>query len=528
VSVLVFAVFMDALDQTFVLTVMPSIMRSLYVPYTRLDDAGWIITGYLLGYIAALPLFGRLADVRGRRIIYVASLVLVAAASALCILTPRLDLFIGSRVMMAAGGAAVICVAMATGAELFPERRRALVLGIIGAAVEAGGVVGPIYGVALASLWNWRMIFVFNIVETIALAAFTTHLIPRRAMYRESQQEAPDESRRRRAPTGLLGRLQTSEVDYIGAALLGLVLAGLAIGLVGNRELDQSPVKWPWLVMGGVALVAFILHERRQEHPLIRLEFFRRAPFTAANIANFLVGGALIIALVEVPLHAYSFLNMTEAQAGLLLVRLTVMIPVGAVIGGWLADKIGYRIVALFGFMTSCAGFLLVTRWGVDPSGLVLTRDLMVIGFGFGLVIAPINATVTTSVGPLWMATGVAFVTVTRTMGNSIGLSWISSWGLRRFADLTSELELPLQTPGVSDAEYQKLVDAYSHAVESALRMVYADFFLVAAVVMGLALIPAMFFYRRRGGLSWWRRRMDSSHDRGPGSGSNTRFSYRK
>ncbi len=506
-AVLVFAVFMDALDQTFVLTVMPSIMQSLYVPYTRLDDAGWIITGYLLGYVVAMPLFGRLADVRGRRMIYVASLVLVAVASALCVLTRRLDLFIVSRVLMAAGGGALICVAMATGAELFPERRRALVLGIIGAAVEAGGVIGPVYGVALASLWDWRMIFVLNIVEAVLLALFTTHLIPRRTTYLETEQVVSEGAVSRRSRIGLLGRLRSSRVDYVGAALLGLVLAGVAIGLAGNTDLEQSPVKWPWLAVGGVALVAFVLHERRQKHPLIRLEFFRRAPFTAANIANFLVGGALIIAMVEVPLHAYSLLGMTEVEAGLLLIRLTVMIPVGAVVGGWLADRIGYRIAALIGFVMSCVGFILVTNWGIEPGGLALTRDLMIIGFGFGMVIAPINATVTTSVGPLWMATGVAFVTVTRTMGSSLGVSWLSSWGMRRFNNQTSELVMPFQTAGMSDAEYEKLVDAYRQTLEEALRSVYADFFLVAAILMGIAVIPAIFFYQRKKGLSWWRRR---------------------
>lgn len=503
-AVLVFAVFMDALDQTFVLTVMPSIMQSLYIPYTRLDDAGWIITGYLLGYVVAMPLFGRLADVRGRRMIYVASLVLVAVASTLCVITTRLDLFIVSRVLMAAGGGALICVAMATGAELFPERRRALVLGIIGAAVEAGGVIGPVYGVALASLWNWRMIFVLNIVEAVLLAAFTTHLIPKRTTYMESEQEISERPAGEQPAVGLFRRLRGGRVDYIGAALLGLVLTGIAIGLAGNTQLEQSPVKWPWLAVGGVALVAFVLHERRQEYPLIRLEFFRRAPFTAANIANFLVGGALIIAMVEVPLHAYSLLQMTEVEAGLLLIRLTVMIPVGAVIGGWLADRIGYQITALIGFLMACVGFLLVTRWAVHPSDLVMTRDLMIVGFGFGIVIAPINATVTTSVGPLWMATGVAFVTVTRTMGSSLGLSWLSSWGMRRFNDLTSESLMPLQTPGMSDAEYQRLVDVYRDTLETAMRSIYADFFLIAAILMGLAVIPAVFFYRRKKGLSWW------------------------
>jgi MFS family permease len=508
------AVFEAALDQTFVLTVMPSIMESLGIPYTRINDAGWIVTGYLLGYAVATPFFGRLGDVRGRRFMYVLSLLLISLGSTLCVITSRLDLFIAARVIMAAGAGALVPVAMAAGADMFPSGGRGRVVGIVEGAAQAGVVLGPIYGVALAMLWDWRLIFLVNVPICLLLAAFTTHLLPARAVYFEGDEEEdahrpsrtrpPSRVRRsglieriRRTP--IITRLETwlewERVDYVGSLFMAAALTGITIGLNGDAE---NPVHWPWLVGGAAFLAAFILQLRRRRFPLIRPEFFARPAFAAAAVANLLVGGALIIAMVEIPLYAYSLFGMTELQGGLLLIRFTLMIPVGAVIGGWLADHIGYRTAALLGFVSACGGFGLVSLWPIDPSSAVMTRDLMITGLGFGLVIAPIAASVIAAVGRRWMATGLSLVSVARTMGMVIGLSSLSSWGVRRFNSMTAELLFPLKTPEMSDSEYNVLVDVYTGTLEASLHTMYSDFFVIAAVLMGLAAIPAVFFYRLR------------------------------
>jgi MFS family permease len=510
------AVFEAALDQTFVLTVMPSIMESLDIPYTRINDAGWIVTGYLLGYTVATPFFGRVGDVRGRRFMYVLSLLLISLGSTLCVVTSRLDLFIAARVIMAAGAGALVPVAMAAGADMFPSAKRGRVVGIVEGAAQAGVVLGPIYGVGLAMLWNWRLIFLFNVPICLLLAAFTTHLLPARAEYVEEEGAATanyraHSSRGRRAGSfvsRLRIRLGTSpslaratswleweRVDYVGALFMAVALAGLTIGLNGDAE---RPVHWPWLLLSAVGVVALVFQLRRRRFPLVRPEFFTRPAFSAAMIANLLVGGALIIGMVEIPLYAYSLFGMTELQGGLLLIRFTLMIPVGAVIGGWMADRIGYRIAALLGFVVACAGFVLVSFWPINPTNTVMTRDLMITGFGFGLVIAPIAATVIQAVGRRWMATGLSLVNVARTMGMTIGLASLSSWGVRRFNAMTADLLFPLKTPDMSDAEYNALVDAYTETLETSLHTMYSDFFVIAAVLMGLAAIPAVFFYRRR------------------------------
>lgn len=506
------AVFVAALDQTMVLTVMPSIMRSFYISVRDLNDAGWIITGYLLGYTIAMPLFGRLADVWGRRPMALVALVIFLVGSALCVVLTRLDLFVAARVVQAAGGGALVPIAMAAAADMFPPRRRALVLGIIGGAAEAGGVLGPIYGAGLTALWDWRLIFLVNVpLSLILMVACWFFLRP--GLQHATETEADGEEAAATTVPGDRGDgprakrwWQRGRVDYLGACFMALALAGITIGLgTGTQTIDASaanaatPVKWPWLVVSGVAFLIFIFYERRHERPLVRLDFFRRPAFAAANIAHLLVGAALIIGMVEIPLYAYTLFGMTEIEGGLLLIRLTLMIPVGAVVGGWLADLVGYRITAVLGFLVAAGGYLLVSRWPLDPTQFAMTRDLMVSGLGFGLVIGPIGASVTSSAGPKWMATGSALVTVSRMVGMVVGLSALSSWGVRRFNSLAAGITTPIVRPeGLTDAEWQAMKDAAAAATKGAAHTVFSEFFLIAAIVIAVAVIPALFFYKQR------------------------------
>jgi MFS family permease len=507
------AVFVAALDQTMVLTVMRSIMVSLYIDVRNLNDAGWIITGYLLGYTVAMPLFGRLADVWGRRPMAIVALVLFMVGSAFCVFLGRLDLFVAARVVQAAGGGALVPIAMAAAADMFPQERRGLVLGIIGGAAEAGGVLGPIYGAGLAALWSWRLIFFVNVPLCLFLIAVCWRLLRPGAVpfvgasAAGAAADREDAEDRGRVSAGSRRRWwQRGRVDYAGSALMAVALAGVTIGLgtgtqtVGDAaQASSTPVRWPWLVVSAVAFVAFILFERRHERPLFRLDFFKRPPFAAANIAHFLVGAALIIGMVEIPLYANTLFDMTQIESGLLLIRLTLLIPVGAVVGGWLADFLGYRITAVLGFLVACGGYILISRWPLDPAELTMTRDLMISGFGFGLVIGPIGASVISSAGARWMATGSALVTVSRMVGMVVGLSALSSWGVRRFNALTANTSTPIvRPPGLTDAEWQAMKDAAAAALDNALHAVFSEFFLIAAIVIGVAVIPAVFFYKSK------------------------------
>jgi MFS family permease len=504
------AVFVAALDQTMVLTLMQKIMVSLGIDVEHIGDAGWIVTGYLLGYTIAMPLFGRLADVWGRRPMAIGALVLFMVGSALCVVLSRLDLFVAARVVQAAGGGALVPIAMAAAADMFPLEKRGLVLGIVGGAAEAGGVLGPLYGVGLDTLWYWRLIFMVNIPLCLILIVICWRLLRydriRTASTDASDETDADEDAKRAARlAGKTRWWQRGRVDYVGSLLMAAALAGITVGLgTGTQTVDTaaagasgSPVNWPWLAVSGVAFVLFILYERQHYRPLIRLDLFKRPAFAAANVANFLVGAALIIGMVEIPLYAYTLFGLEEWEAGLLLIQLTLPIPIGAVIGGWLADRIGCRITAVLGFLVAAGGFLLVSRWPINPGFWTKLTDLAVSGLGFGLVIGPIGASVTSSGGPKWMATGSALVTVSRMVGMAVGLSAVSSWGVRRFNSLAASSAVTIiRTPGMSNVDYQ--VALTKAITRDSLHNVFGEFFIIAAIIIALAVIPALFLYKHK------------------------------
>src|SRR5205807_1191202 len=195
-------VFITALDQTVVVTALPKIIADpgINIPFTQLDHAAWIISAYLLGFIIAMPLMGRVSDIYGRRRIFLLCLSIFGAGSILCGLAPVLaqlsDLgflsainldtpspgliwLIAARFIQAIGGGAVVPVAMAIASDFYGPARRGLALGIIGAVTEAGGVVGPLYGAIIVQQFGWQYIFYLNVPIVIALMIAAWKLIPR-------------------------------------------------------------------------------------------------------------------------------------------------------------------------------------------------------------------------------------------------------------------------------------------------------------------------------------------------------------
>ena len=158
--------FIAALDQTVVVTALPSVMLDLKIPITQLDRVSWIITAYLLGYTVAMPLIGRLGDVYGYPRVYQASLVVFCIGTSLVAVAQNFEFMIGARVIQAIGGGATVPLGMALATSLVPPERRALALGVVGGAAEAGSMLGPAYGGAIVELSSWRWIFWLNVPQS--------------------------------------------------------------------------------------------------------------------------------------------------------------------------------------------------------------------------------------------------------------------------------------------------------------------------------------------------------------------------
>ncbi len=461
------AVLLGALDQTVVVTALPAIVDDLQIPFNRLDDAAWIVTAYLLGYTVAMPLIGRMSDVFGRQPIMLACLGLLVGTSILCGVARNLEWLIVARGMQAIGGGALLPVTLAVVGDLFPTERRSVLLGLVTATAEAGGVLGPLWGAVVLDHLDWRWVFYLN-VPAIALIALVMQ----------------------RSPAPSSGKAQ--RVDYAGAVLLGAGLGALALGL--SRETSQAGLGVR-LVLGALAvaaLAAFVWHERREMAPLIDLALFRAMPFAAGNALSLLSGLALIVAMVDVPLYSATVLQRSAVDGGLLLMRMMVGIPVGAVVGGALIRRIGSAFAASAGVLAAGGGLVLLARWRPETSLDDLTGYLLLCGIGFGLQLAPITSVVVAWAGAPRAGVASALVTVMRMIGMLVGIATLTSWGLDRFSALVADLPLPLPVLGESAEVSQARIDAYQRAIVAASVNVFSETFTAAAVVCLVALIPAL------------------------------------
>ncbi|HEY8740072.1 MAG TPA: MFS transporter, partial [Candidatus Dormibacteraeota bacterium] len=390
--------FLAALDTYVVVTVLPRMMADVGVGLDRPEQASAVISGFLLGYIVTMPLLGAVSDAYGRGRVYLGCLLVFAVGSLVTATAglasspdsagPGLQWLVAGRVLQGLGGGALVPVAMALAADLYPAGARAQALGVVAALQETGSVVGPLYGALLAgaaaSLGGWRAIFWINLPLTALCAAGLVLA-------------------RRRVPIFLArtpgGR---ASVDWVGGGLLG---AGLALGVVALYPDDPSqhavgPLFLPLGVAALVALGLFLRHQARRPGSLIPAALLRDPVFLGATVTNVLVGVGLMVALVDIPVFAQGIFRLDELGSALLLAQFMLAIPVGALAGGWLATRAGYRVTAALGLGIAAVAFLEMSTWNAAELGRRVfglppaTVTLLLLGLGFGLVIAPVAAAI--------------------------------------------------------------------------------------------------------------------------------------
>lgn len=463
------AVLLGALDTYVVVAIIRDIIVDLQIPINQLQRVTPIITCYLLGYIAAMPLLGRASDRFGRKFILQLSLAGFAVGSVVTAMSNDLVPMVIGRTIQGVASGALLPVTLALAADLWASRNRASVLGGIGAAQELGSVLGPLYGIAVvAALNTWRDVFWIN-VPLAAVAMVLIHF-------------------------SLPGRLKPEEperVDVVGGVLLAVALGLTVIGLYnpapdGRKILPDYGL--PLLIAAVVALIAFFVWERFARTRLIEPAGVHFRPFLAALAASLCAGAALMVTLVNVELFGQGVLGKDQTEAVLLLLRFLIALPIGAVIGGWVASRIGDRIVTFVGLMIAAGGYWLISNWRIDLLSShhdlgfvtlpVLDTDLAIAGLGLGLVIGPLTSATLRVVPAAQHGIASAAVVVARMIGMLIGLAGLTAWGLYR---LNQHLQT-LPFPSGADTLAERLA-AEADRYREAYVLQYGDIFLVTVVV---------------------------------------------
>ncbi len=465
--------FVAALDAYAVVTLLPQMMTSVGLPVDQLQSATPIVSGFLGGYVVAMPLLGAYSDARGRLPVYAAALTLFGLGSVLTASSSTLGQLVAGRALQGLGGGALVPLSLALAADLYREGTRGLPVGGISALQEAGSVLGPLYGAGVAAaLGGWQRVFWLNlpIAGAIVLGLW---LISRDRVVRQ----AP--------PAG-------HQVDWSGALLLG---AGLALAMLALYPDDpqRSAVNTralPVAVVAGVALAGFGWRQTRRLAPLIDPRVLRRPAFGGSLGANLLTGVALMVALVDVPLVGRGVFNLDALRSALLLTRFLAGVPVGALLGGWLAGRGERRAVAAVGLIVSAVAFGLMSTWGVDElshAGVAATVELFGCGLGFGLVIAPLSVTVLDLSGCQYGLAS-SLMVLSRTVGMAMGLAALTAFGLARFQRIFAARGCTLRASENLAAE----LSAYEACIRTTLLLEYREIFWIAAGLAGLAALVVL------------------------------------
>lgn len=557
------AVAFAAADTYVVVLALPDMMAASGLSVEELQRAAPIVSGFLLGYVAMLPLIGRIADLRGRTPVLLASLVLFAVGSLVTAAAYDLPSLVVGRFLQGVGGGGLVPVTLALVADLYPPERRGVPLGVVGAVQELGSVLGPLLGALVLAVGDWRDIFWLNLAVGLLLAAAIRTLAVRSA----APTVEPARSRRpdlvgllllallvagvllvMRQPRGLVTSVQwggpfvpyadggsiwlspvgsvtmllgaallawlllaprplvdlrrwglaAREADLVGAGLLALALGGVILAFAtADPEVQVFSPAGPWYLGGSaVATVLLLLHQRRAADPLVPRGAFAEMPAWGAVVVSFFVGSALIAALVDIPIFArLTVAEGSQLEAALVLVEFLVALPVGALLGGYVVRRLSHGPVAAAGMLLASAGFVLMARW--DAASLESQLSVAVLamtGLGFGLALAPVNAALLAATRPAVHGVASALLVVARMVGMLVGISALTTIGLRRYYAVQTDVPSPNEVCGGNRtrcAEYTALIE---QAGLTQLTTIFAG----AAVCALVAALLALATLRRR------------------------------
>ncbi|MFI2489455.1 MDR family MFS transporter [Promicromonospora kroppenstedtii] len=389
---LMLATALVALDATILATASTTIAREL----GAFEQVPWLFSAYTLAQAVTVPLYGRLADVFGRKRVILVGIALFVLGSVLCAVAWSMPALIWFRVLQGLGAGAILPMSMTITSDIYTLAERARTQGYMASVWAVSSVLGPTLGGVFSQFVSWRWIFWVN-VPIGAVALF--------AIWRKFHEKERDGAR--------------EPVDYVGAVLLTGGSTLLVLGLLeGGHAWGWASAQSIAIFVAAVALlVAFALAARRNPHPIFDLRLLRRRVVGASTAASLMVGVITLGLSTYIPIYAQGVLGVGPLVAGFALAALTLGWPIAATLSGRVYLAIGFRWTSTIGSVVVLAGALLTLLLDADAAVWQISAAVFVIGLGMGLVAVPTLLAAQHSVG--WGERGA--VTATNMFARSIG-----------------------------------------------------------------------------------------------------------
>jgi EmrB/QacA subfamily drug resistance transporter len=471
---LLLVMLMAALDQTIVATALPTIVGDL----GGLSHISWVVTAYLLAQTAVTPLYGKLGDMYGRKIVLQVGLVVFLAGSALCGLSQSLDELIAFRALQGLGGGGLMVSAQAAIGDVVPPSERGRYTGLFGAVFGLASVMGPLLGGFLTGHLSWRWIFYVNLpIGVLALFVLAATL--------------PSASER-----------VHHVVDYLGTLLLagGLSAIVLATSLGGNSYAWGSPMIVGLGIGGVLALVAFAFAERRAVEAVLPLTLMKNSVFSVTSAVGFVVGFALFGAVTYLPLFLQVVKGASPTGSGLQLLPLMGGLLITSIGSGQIITRTGrYKPFPIAGTAVMTIGLYLLSTMDPTSSQVEIFGFMFVLGLGLGLVMQVLVLAVQNAVDYSDLGVATSGATLFRSIGGSLGTAVLGAIFSNR---LSSQLKSVLPAGKASSSNVSSTIspkaiaklptalrDGYLHAFTSSLSTVFE----VAAAIAVVAFVFSWF-----------------------------------
>ncbi len=453
--------FMTTLDSSIVNIGLPSIAQTFHVGISGAVE--WIIIGYLVVIAAVLLTFGRLADMIGRKPIFLAGLIVFVLGSALCGLAPSLLFLILARLFQGIGGALIFSVNVAMITSTFPDNERGLALGLNAVVVSLGVAAGPTIGGIITQYLTWRWIFYVNVPISILVLLAGFHF------YRERHPQ----------------HMQHEHFDPLGAVTLAVGLAALTLSLSFGQE-------WGWfsfatlgtLAFGVIMLGTAVYIESHVAYPIVNLKLLLNRVFAFANISFILCMMALFAPGFLLPFYFEQLRGFSLIQTGLLLTPLPLMLAVVAPLSGTLADRMGSRWLSPIGLAIACFGLFLLSQLNAQSSIWDIAWRLAVIGLGQGLFQSPNTRTLMSAAPRNAQGEASGLLATGRVFGQSLSVALTGTVFAALGGATAGTLLTARQAQGVSPAHIASLQQTFVTSFHTAL--------LVCAAFAALGIFTAL------------------------------------
>jgi len=466
-SALLLVLLLASLDQTIVSTALPTIVSEI----GGLAHLSWIVTAYLLATTVVVPLYGKLGDIYGRRIVLQAAVIIFLIGSALCGMAQNLPELIAFRIVQGLGGGGLIVTAIAVVGDIVPPRERGRYQGFFGGVFGLSTVIGPLLGGFIVDNLSWRWIFYIN----VPLGLFALAVI--NATFKPHRQPA------------------SVSIDYAGATLLALALTSIIlIASLGSTLATGAPVSLMAITLLGVLSIAgFLYVETAVSDPLLPLSLFKNRAFVLATAIGFIVGTALFGSITLLPVYFQVVKGLDPTSAGLHLTPMMLGVFISSIVSGQIISRIGrYKIFPVIGTALMTLALVMMSRITVQSPPALASLYMLVLGAGLGMVMQILVMAVQNAVAYEQLGVATSGTTLFRSIGGTIGAALFG--GIFAYV-LDAHIETAL--PGISEAAHDPdAIAALAEPLRSAYRAIFVDalhpVFITAAVMSLLSFAMAL------------------------------------